>query len=77
MNQVVGESICDRGQGSHAAGHDNHAERHKRAAGNSRALIAKGIIARRETLDFFDCVLGFVDQRTGGPFAHHQMGLDA
>ncbi len=46
-------------------------------SGDRRALIAKRVIARREILDLFDCMLGFMDQRTGGPLAHHHVGLDA
>ena len=61
MNQVICQSVSDRAESSHAARHDNHAERHKRAAGDRRALIAQGVIARREILDLFDCVLGFMD----------------
>src|SRR5690242_19819888 len=40
MNQVVTESVRDRGERSHTAWSDDHSECHKRTAGDRRALIA-------------------------------------
>ena len=77
MNQVIGQSICDRGQSSHAARDYNHPQGDKRAAGNRRTLIAKRIIMRCHILNLLDRMIRFMDKRAGAPFTHHHVRFDA
>ena len=43
MDQVIAHTVRDRAERSHAARHDHHAHRQKRAAGDGRADVANRV----------------------------------